>query len=585
MKNIILILILCLGIKSNAEIRYVSHRGSSTPPYTSWATACDSIQKCVNYSQSGDTIYVDEGTFREKIVLKIGISLIGGGMEKTIIDIRSFASSSGWILAMYDSCKVIGFKFIGNNGNSICISGSGAADAAATEFAYNYFTNSFTTIPTVMLFNIYNANCSIHNNILTNGGNAIDALGCLDSVKLYIRDNYFTSINTAMNSIWPYVYIEFCNNTVFVDSDFLRFGYFNGNSIVRNNLIINKSTKNNYNSNATYGGNVQSRNNYFFSNSCLGNYSLEETPSLINDCVVTPGYGVYYYPVQHNATIKYNNFWKVRAFTNEGTVDTSVNYNFDPMVMNSDPDNYDAHLQQYSPLIDRGDPAIKDADGSRSDIGLYGGPKGQSYPYIDLAPHAPVNLTYVYSGKTLTLKWNKNTEADFDRYNIYEDTVRSFIPDSARLVQSGVDTVYSIRRGRTNTTYYYKLTAVDKQGNISAPSDEISVNLTNVDEPVIKMQDYALYDAYPNPFNPSATIGYRLNKKGYVRLVVYNIQGQLVKTLVDGPKDAGTYEIKFTAHNQRGNGLASGIYIYKLDVYNSNNIPVYNSMKKMILVK
>jgi flagellar hook assembly protein FlgD len=94
-----------------------------------------------------------------------------------------------------------------------------------------------------------------------------------------------------------------------------------------------------------------------------------------------------------------------------------------------------------------------------------------------------------------------------------------------------------------------------------------------------------LYDAYPNPFNPSATIGYRLNKKGYVRLVVYNIQGQLVKTLVDEQKEAGTYEIKFTAHNQRGNGLASGIYIYKLDVYNSNNIPVYNSMKKMILVK
>ena len=71
----------------------------------------------------------------------------------------------------------------------------------------------------------------------------------------------------------------------------------------------------------------------------------------------------------------------------------------------------------------------------------------------------------------------------------------------------------------------------------------------------------------------------------HVRLVVYDIQGQLVKTLADEQKEAGTYEVKFTARNQRGNELASGIYIYKLDVYNNNNIPVYNSMKKMILVK
>ena len=51
------------------------------------------------------------------------------------------------------------------------------------------------------------------------------------------------------------------------------------------------------------------------------------------------------------------------------------------------------HLQMFSPLIDRGDPAIIDKDGSRSDIGLYGGPLGEFYKYQDLPPRVPVNLS------------------------------------------------------------------------------------------------------------------------------------------------------------------------------------------------
>ncbi|MBI5662327.1 MAG: hypothetical protein HZC46_09290, partial [Ignavibacterium album] len=46
-----------------ATIRYVSKTGSSTPPYTSWATAADSIQKCINICEYGDTIYVANGVY------------------------------------------------------------------------------------------------------------------------------------------------------------------------------------------------------------------------------------------------------------------------------------------------------------------------------------------------------------------------------------------------------------------------------------------------------------------------------------------------------------------------------------------
>src|SRR5690606_11100889 len=54
--------------------------------------------------------------------------------------------------------------------------------------------------------------------------------------------------------------------------------------------------------------------------------------------------------------------------------------------------DFDYHLQAFSPGIDKGDPDILDTDGSRSDIGLYGGPYGESYTYQELAPRYHDNL-------------------------------------------------------------------------------------------------------------------------------------------------------------------------------------------------
>ncbi len=55
-------------LEATATVRYVSKTGSSVPPYTSWATASDSIQKCINICQSGDTVYVGNGVYKEKVV-------------------------------------------------------------------------------------------------------------------------------------------------------------------------------------------------------------------------------------------------------------------------------------------------------------------------------------------------------------------------------------------------------------------------------------------------------------------------------------------------------------------------------------
>ena len=70
-----------------SETRYISKTGSSIAPYTSWQTACDSLQKCFNYCASGDTIYIDRGIFRETIwVQNKNITIIGIDTDECIID-------------------------------------------------------------------------------------------------------------------------------------------------------------------------------------------------------------------------------------------------------------------------------------------------------------------------------------------------------------------------------------------------------------------------------------------------------------------------------------------------------------------
>ncbi len=73
------------------------------------------------------------------------------------------------------------------------------------------------------------------------------------------------------------------------------------------------------------------------------------------------------------------------------------------------------------------------------------------------------------------------------------------------------------------------------------------------------IKDFDLQQNYPNPFNPSTKIPFALKKAANVRLLIYNVRGQLVKTLVDERLEAGKYEYEFNAA-----GLASGTYFYRV---------------------
>jgi hypothetical protein len=73
--------------------------------------------------------------------------------------------------------------------------------------------------------------------------------------------------------------------------------------------------------------------------------------------------------------------------------------------------------------------------------------------------------------------------------------------------------------------------------------------------------DFSLDQNYPNPFNPATTIRFILPEAGNVKLLLFNILGQELRTLVNEFKESGAHTINFDAQ-----GLGSGIYIYKIEV-------------------
>ena len=100
------------------------------------------------------------------------------------------------------------------------------------------------------------------------------------------------------------------------------------------------------------------------------------------------------------------------------------------------------------------------------------------------------------------------------------------------------------------------------------------VNFTGVEDNIQTVGKYSISQNYPNPFNPATTINYQLPKAGMVVIIVYDILGSEVKTLVNEYKQPGSYSVNFDASN-----LSSGIYFYRIISGN------YSASKKMVLIK
>jgi Spy/CpxP family protein refolding chaperone len=105
---------------------------------------------------------------------------------------------------------------------------------------------------------------------------------------------------------------------------------------------------------------------------------------------------------------------------------------------------------------------------------------------------------------------------------------------------------------------------------------ENSENLSSVTAPG---ENGIIAQSYPNPFNPQTHIAYTLNTAENVRIQIYNVTGQLIRTFDRGYQPAGSYSVLWNGCNEQGGSTASGVYLYRIEA------GPYTLTNRMVLLK
>ena len=204
---------------------------------------------------------------------------------------------------------------------------------------------------------------------------------------------------------------------------------------------------------------------------------------------------------------------------------------------------------------------------------------------LSLSPPAPLTFDVTSAPGTIEMAWTLNTTTGsaIAGWKVYRalasgvgDSAYTMIADLAPGVLAYTDSEVEV-----GFSYYYYLTTYDADGLESTMHTRTSdpaipeVLAVRGGSPI----RFELSQNAPNPFNPSTTIQLSLSERGQTRLDIYGVNGQLVRTLIDGSMAVGTHEVVWDGTDAVGNKLGSGTYIYRL--VNGENV----SVRRMVLVR
>lgn len=198
-------------------------------------------------------------------------------------------------------------------------------------------------------------------------------------------------------------------------------------------------------------------------------------------------------------------------------------------------------------------------------------------PSPGVAPE-PFLWSHVTENNEFVLNFMKFGDQDVGYFRIYQGTSQN----PTTLVDSTAENWIQISGLVPSTTYYFRVTAVNGQGQESPFSNEILYIPvpTGIDEVVVGIpKEHRLFQNYPNPFNPATTIRFGIKEPSYVTLAVYNVLGQKVRTLVSGRQSPGYKTVSWDGKNDAGRFVGTGIYVYRLQAGNTVH------SKKMLFLK
>jgi len=201
--------------------------------------------------------------------------------------------------------------------------------------------------------------------------------------------------------------------------------------------------------------------------------------------------------------------------------------------------------------------------------------------YVNVAVNAK-GLEEVY-GYSLVLSYDKNVLA-YQDYQLIQWTEgligRVYSEDNKlRIAAAGIN---PLAGDGEMVTLRFKVKGNSMEGssvylNEAMLNEELVISGENIGASIPKT--FSLGQNYPNPFNPDTRINYQLPEATHVSIVIYNLVGQVVRTLVNEDKPAGTFEVIWDNKNDEGIHLSSGVYIYRMRAGS------FSMTRKMIFMK
>jgi len=203
---------------------------------------------------------------------------------------------------------------------------------------------------------------------------------------------------------------------------------------------------------------------------------------------------------------------------------------------------------------------------------------GATLTLVDTTTILPVQMAYFnysLSNNNVELQWQTEFEINNSGFAIERSKAGSVWERIGFVEGNGTKPTPSNYQYSDNSLgkgiYTYRLKQIDYNGNFQYYSlnSDVSVGAPN---------SFYLFQNFPNPFNPSTSINFNLPFDGKVQLVIYDITGREVASLINSEMQSGYYSRVFDASN-----LASGVYFYKLTAQSPSSY--YSDVKKMALVK
>lgn len=571
------------------------------------------IQEGINKSNPGDTVSVAAGVYTGPVTMHSNVFVMGLGANTTTINLPDSIGPGSPAVVIFnnsDSSGISGFSLVNNStfgsivqvmssdafisNNKIEEEGSGMYSIITDSASHVVITDNYFTAPqngsigTVLIF----ADSAVISRNVFNAASGGEVL----------------SVQSGQSTL-------VINNRFYLSGGMGFTGYKTNNMIVANNLFSDTSaygtTMNLMNSSST----IITNNVFDVKNSGItensGTQQIYNNIFTGNDVALN---------IESTTIHQYNLFWNNKLDFGKGKKDPTE-ITADPLFVNQQEGNY--KLQRFSPAINAGNPSVQwnDKDGTRNDIGLYGGPYADSTMFaalnsrlrigfvdgspgdtvfvpiyaVGIADISGIDVLLSFDSERLTLIESHTTvnTGDFvlQQKNIGNGTVElmlegqhSIVLDSGAVMEMkfviNKNAIGTIPLNFRNVQLVAASSRVIQGVSFDNGGIVLSVDAVNQADNVIPKR-FKLYQNYPNPFNPTTTICFDVPVTGRVTLRIYDILGREIKSLVNGVKAPGYYKIEWDASK-----FASGVYFYRIEIH-SDGIKTDNFIetKKLLLLK